>query len=277
MGSKPVKRASSLFRHLILLLAVAGVFYPLYFMVTSALKSSEEYTRDKLGMPTHPTLLNVLQVFSDPNLIRWFTNSILITISSTTLAFVCALLAAYAIARGPSAAMSSILTGGIVLMAIPPVVLVVPLFEVLAQLQLVNSRLGVILVYSGLIAPLSVYLLVGFLSTIPRELDEAALIDGAGRFLILWHIILPLARPAILTLAVVNVVYVWNEFLIALLFLQREEVQTLMVGITSFQGRFQINEPLLMAWSLVASVPVLLLYVFGQRYLVRGLVSGALK
>jgi ABC-type glycerol-3-phosphate transport system permease component len=272
-----MKRASSLLRHLILLLAVAGVFYPLYFMVTSALKSSEEYTRDKLGMPTHPTLLNVLQVFSDPNLIRWFTNSILITISSTTLAIVCALLAAYAIARGPSAAMSSILTGGIVLMAIPPVVLIVPLFEVMAQLQLVNSRLGVILVYSGLIAPLSVYLLVGFLSTIPRELDEAALIDGAGRFLILWHIILPLARPAILTLTVVNVVYVWNEFLIALLFLQREEVQTLMVGITSFQGRFQINEPLLMAWSLVASVPVLLLYVFGQRYLVRGLVSGALK
>jgi raffinose/stachyose/melibiose transport system permease protein len=270
-------RPSRLLRHTFLLVASAGVLYPLYFMVVTALKSNREYTGDKLGVPSSPTLSNVQDVFGDPNLLRWFSNSLLITAASVVIAIVCSLLAAYAIARGSSTGTNGILTGLIGLMAVPPVVLVVPLFIMMAKLGLLNNRLSVILIYAGLLVPLSVYLLVGFFKTIPRELDEAAFIDGGGRFAVLRFVFLPLARPAIVTLAVVNAVYVWNEFLIALLFLQREDSQTLMVGLTSFQGRFRANEPLLMAWSLFASLPILLLYVFGQRFLVRGLVGGALK
>jgi ABC-type glycerol-3-phosphate transport system permease component len=272
-----MSRVGAVARHAVLLLAAVGVLFPLYFVLEAALKTDEEYAGDKIGLPNSPTLHNLADVLSDPNVVRWFMNSLLITAASVAIAIVCGVLAAYAIARGASAATNSVLTGLIALMAVPPVVLVVPLFVMMARLGLLNDLLGVILIYSGLLVPLSVYLLVGFFRGIPRELDEAAFIDGASRFAVLRHVFVPLGLPAILTLAVVNSVYVWNEFLIALLFLQREESQTLMVGITSFQGRFQANEPLLMAWSLFASVPILLLYVFGQRFLVRGLIGGAFK
>lgn len=270
-------RVGSFARHGLLLLAASAVLYPLYFMLVTALKTDRDYTADKLGLPARPTLANLGDVLTDPNLVRWLTNSVVITVASVTLAIVCSLFAAYAIARGASAATSSILTGLIALMAVPPVVLVVPLFVMMARLGLLNDLFSVILIYGGLLVPLSVYLLVGFFRAIPRELDEAAFIDGASRFALLRYVFVPLGRPALLTLAVVNAVYVWNEFLIALLFLQREDAQTLMVGITSFQGRFRADEPLLMAWSLFASVPILLLYIFGQRFLIRGLIGGALK
>ena len=270
-------RIGGLTRHAVLIAATAAVVYPLYFMISTALKSHQEYATDKLGLPSNPVLENITGVLHDPNLLRWFANSALVTVGSVTLSIGCALLAAYAVARGGSAATGSVLTGLIALMAVPPVALVVPLFVMMARLGLLNNVISVIVIYSGLLVPLSVYLLVGFFRAIPTELDEAAFMDGASRFAVLRHVMIPLATPAILTLAVVNSVYVWNEFLIALLFLQREQAQTLMVGIASFQGRFQTDEPLLMAWSLFASVPILLVYVLGQRFLVRGLIGGALK
>jgi ABC-type glycerol-3-phosphate transport system permease component len=272
-----VSAGSRAARHLLLVLASIAVIYPLWYMVSTALKSDEEYTGDKLGVPSSPTLDNVADVFSDPNLATWFMNSALVTAGAVAIALAASVLAAYGIARGASAVTGTVLTGLIALMAIPPVALVVPLFVMMARLGLLNSVAAVIVIYAGLLVPLSVYLLVGFFRAIPRELDEAAFIDGAGRFAVLRHVLLPLGKPAILTLVVVNSVYVWNEFLIALLFLQREEAQTLMVGLASFQGRFQADEPLLMAWSLFASVPILLVYVLGQRFLVRGLIGGALK
>ncbi len=272
-----MSRVGRTVRQVLLVGATLAVLYPLYFMVTTALKNHDEYAADKLGIPSNPVLDNIRHVLGDPNLVRWFTNSVLVTAGSVALAIVTSLLAAYAITRGGNFATGSVLTALIALMAVPPVALVVPLFVMMARLHLLNSIFSVVLIYSGLLVPLSVYLLVGFFRAIPRELDEAAVMDGAGRFGVLRHVLIPLAKPAILTLAVVNTVYVWNEFLIALLFLQREEVQTLMVGIASFQGRFQVDEPLLMAWSLFASVPILLVYIFGQRFLVRGLIGGALK
>jgi ABC-type glycerol-3-phosphate transport system permease component len=272
-----MSRLGHISRQAVLLGASLAVLYPLYFMVATAIKSHSEYGSDKIGIPTSPVIDNITRVLEDPNLVRWLSNSMLVTAGSVSLAIVTSLLAAYAIARGGNVATGSILTGLIALMAVPPVALVVPLFVMMARLNLLNSVMSVILIYGGLLVPLSVYLLVGFFRAIPRELDEAAFMDGAGRFDVFRYVLIPLARPAILTLVVVNTVYVWNEFLIALLFLQREQVQTLMVGIASFQGRYQTDEPLLMAWSLFATVPVLLVYVFGQRFLVRGLIGGALK
>ena len=125
--------------------------------------------------------------------------------------------------------------------------------------------------------PLSTYLLTGFIRDIPASLDEAASIDGAGRASVLLYVLVPLMKPALVTVMIVGAVYVWNEFLIALLFLQATGSQTLMVGIASLQGKYGINETLLAAWSLVASLPVILVYVLGQRFFIHGLVGGALK
>jgi raffinose/stachyose/melibiose transport system permease protein len=270
-------RPSKIARHALLILAVLATLAPVGFMALTSLKTKEDYRLDRVGLPSNPTLDNVSTVLSDPNLSTWIANSVVITLGAVVLSMVAGVLAAYPIARSSGWWPRSLLPGIVLLLAIPPVVLIVPLFIMMVNLELLNSRVGVIITYAGLLTPLATYLMVGFIRGIPAELDEAAAIDGAGRGRVLMQVILPVMRPALVTLAVVAAVYVWNEFLIALLFLQTQESQTLVVGIASLRGRFDINEPLLMAWSLIASLPVILVFIFGQRYFARGLVAGAFK
>lgn len=270
-------RRSTIARHGVLIVAVIATLSPIAFMAMTSLKSEQDYAVDRVGLPSDPTFENISTVLSDPNLSTWIVNSLVITLGSVLLAVVAGVLAAYPMARSAGWWPQGLLPGLVLLLAVPPVVLVVPLFIMMVNLGLLNSKLGVILTYAGLLTPLATYLMVGFIRGIPAELDEAAAIDGAGRARVLFHVILPVMRPALVTLAVVAAVYVWNEFLIALLFLQTQESQTLVVGVAALRGRFDINEPLLMAWSLIVSMPVILAFLFGQRYFSRGLVAGAFK
>lgn len=264
-------------RHGILAAATVAALSPIAFMALTSLKTEDNYVRDRVGLPTAVTFSNISTVLQDPHLATWFLNSMLITGGAVALSTIVGVLAAYPMARCSGWWPRGLMPILVMLLAIPPVVLVVPLFIMMVNLGLLNSRLGVIITYAGLLTPLATYLLVGFIRGIPPALDEAAAIDGAGRARVLVSVLLPLMRPALVTLAVVGAVYVWNEFLIALLFLQSEGSQTIMVGIASLQGRYGMNETLLMAWSLIASLPVLLAYFLGQRYFVRGLVAGAMK
>ena len=163
------------------------------------------------------------------------------------------------------------------LMAVPPVVMIVPLFVLYTQLGLISTYEGTILIYAGLITPFSVYLLTTFFRTVPKDLFESARIDGAGPFLILVKIVLPLSLPAIVTLVVVNSLYVWNDLLIAIIFLQDDAKRTLMAGISVFQGRYNNQVPLTMAGMVIASAPMLILYIVFQKHFIRGLMAGAIK
>ena len=165
----------------------------------------------------------------------------------------------------------------IVLMMIPPIILVIPLFVLFARIGLVNSFLGASIVFCGLLIPFSVFLFVSFFDALPHEIIEAATLDGAGRFAILWQIVVPLALPAVVTQLLVNLLFVWNELLVVLIFLQSDERKTLAAGITVFQGRFLRDTPLVMAASLIVAVPMVLIYLAGQRAFLRGLTAGSLK
>ena len=162
-------------------------------------------------------------------------------------------------------------------MAVPPVVMIVPLFVLYSQLSLIKRHQGAILIYAGLIAPFSVYLLTTFFRTLPGELLEAARMDGAGDFRILVQIVLPLSLPALITLVIVNSLFVWNDLLIAIIFLQDDAKRTLMAGISVFQGRYNNQVPLTMAGMVVAAAPMIVLYIVFQRYFIRGLMAGAIK
>jgi ABC-type glycerol-3-phosphate transport system permease component len=199
---------------------------------------------------------------------------VIITTSSVVIAALVSALAAYPLARSRFPGRLPFLALNIVLLVVPPVVLVVPLFLFFVNLGLVNSRLAVVIIYVGLLIPFSVYLLANFFATIPRSLEEAARIDGAGSLRVLVHVITPLSAPAIVTVVVVNTVWVWNELLIALVFLQDDNARTLTAGLTFFQGRFMTNEPLVMTGALVATLPMLALYIAGQRFFIRGLAAG---
>lgn len=163
------------------------------------------------------------------------------------------------------------------LMVIPPVVMLIPLFLFLASIQLISTYTGAILVYAGLVTPFSIYLLTNFFRTIPHEIVESALIDGASTLDVLIRILLPLSGPALVTLIVVNSLWVWNDLLIALVLLPQDNLRSLMVGITVFGSRYNNDVPVAMAGMLLASIPMMVLYLFGQKYFIRGLVAGAVK
>jgi ABC-type glycerol-3-phosphate transport system permease component len=135
----------------------------------------------------------------------------------------------------------------------------------------------VIVVYAGIMLPFSTFLLASFFRTTPRDLLEAARLDGAGHLRIWRSVVMPLALPALVTVATVEALWVWNEVLIAVVFLQSENLRTLMVGLTLFQSRYNLNVPLVMAGMLWATLPMMLLYLAGQRFFIRGLTAGATK
>jgi ABC-type glycerol-3-phosphate transport system permease component len=144
-------------------------------------------------------------------------------------------------------------------------------------LVLICTYLGTKIISAGLITPFSVFLLTNFFRTLPKELFEAARMDGAGDLLILWKVVLPLSLPALLTLVVVNALYVWNDLIIAIIFLQDDSKRTLMAGISVFQGRYDNQIPLTMAGMVIASAPMIILYIAFQKYFIQGLMAGSVK
>jgi ABC-type glycerol-3-phosphate transport system permease component len=258
----------------LILLSLLTLF-PLYFMITNSLKVQDEFFGNLLGLPQNPILDNYLKILQHPNLGRWFINSIVLTAGAVVLSTGISILAAYAFAQMRFPGRDTLFNLITPLMVIPPIVMVIPMFVLFRQLRLVNNLGGPLIIYAGLMLPFTIFLLRNFFITIPQEIKDAALIDGATEFQVLTKIYLPLSRPALVTSIVVNAVWVWNELLIALVFLQTEELRTLIVGITtSLQKRFTLDVPSLMAGLAVATIPMIILYIIGQNALVRGLVAG---
>jgi ABC-type glycerol-3-phosphate transport system permease component len=249
--------------------------FPLYFMITNSLKVQDEFFGNLLGLPQNPILDNFTKILQHPNLGRWFVNSIVLTGGAVVLSTGIAILAAYAFAQMRFPGRDLLFNLITPLMVIPPIVMVIPMFVLFRQLRLVNNLGGPLIIYAGLMLPFTIFLLRNFFITIPQEIKDAALIDGATEFQVLTKIYLPLSKPALVTSIVVNAVWVWNELLIALVFLQTEQLRTLIVGITtSLQKRFTLDVPSLMAGLAVATIPMIILYIIGQNALVRGLVAG---
>jgi ABC-type glycerol-3-phosphate transport system permease component len=262
---------------LVLLFFSLIAVYPVYYMVITAFKTRQNWLHDQFGLPNPITLQNFADAFSRGNIPLWFGNSLIVTFFSLIASTAVSALAAYAIARFRFAGRAFYFNSMIALMVIPPAVLILPLFVLMVNISLVNTLTSVIIIYSGLLIPFSVYLLVSFFRSLPSELFDAAAIDGCTNLDTFWRITLPLSTPALVTLVVVNALFVWNELLIALVFLQSESAKTLMPGLTTFKGHFTLNEPLIMAGTLIATIPMILLYLFGQRLFVEGLVAGAVK
>jgi ABC-type glycerol-3-phosphate transport system permease component len=278
--AKPRKRRrerSDYLKQALLVMAAIGAMIPVLFMLMTSVKSDDQYSDDVLGLPSPLTFGNFSEALDGGEFLTWFKNSVILTFGAVIASTIVAALAAFAIANMRFRGRELLLSSNVALMVVPPVVMLIPLFIQFTELGLVSTYRGVILIYAGLTAPFSVYLLASFFRTLPNELFESATIDGASHARILWSIVLPLARPALVTLIIVNSLWVWNELLVALVFLPDEQLKTLMVGVTLFQGRYSLNVPVLMAGMLVASAPMALLYLAGQRYFIRGLTAGALK
>jgi ABC-type glycerol-3-phosphate transport system permease component len=246
-------------------------------MVVSSLKTNDEFGGNQLGLPHNPVFSTLHRAFAGGDLFRWLGNSALITAGSVGVSTVLAALAAYPLSLmrwRPGPILLGLMIG---LMVVPPIVLIIPLFQEMATLHQLNTYRSVIVIYTGVMLPFSTFLLATFFSTIPRSLIEAARIDGAGSWRTLTKIVLPLSRPTLVTVVVVQALWVWNEVLIAVIFLQKDSLRTLMVGLTLFKSRYHIDIPLVMAGMLWATIPMVALYLVGQRFFIRGLTAGATK
>lgn len=262
---------------LILATIALSTLYPLFFLAATAFRTTQDYRHSPAGLPHSLTLDNVHLAFSEVEIGKLAVNSLMVVIPAVIIVTVLSCLAAYALVHFRFPLRRTMLVAVIALMALPPAVLLIPIFKIVLEAGLLNNRLGLILVYAALNLPFSIFLLASFMRSVPDELLNAAKIDGAGALRTLWSVVIPLVRPGLLTLVVLNFLFMWNEFLYALVILQQETNRTIMVGIAQFQGHWEKNLGVVSAGLLLSMIPPLLIFLFFQRDLARGLTSGAVK
>jgi ABC-type glycerol-3-phosphate transport system permease component len=264
-------------KQVILLAFSVLCLFPLYYLAVTAFKTKGEYLTNLFSIPMAPVLDNFVTVFRGRRFLLWFANSVILTGGSVAAGLAISLVAAYAFARMEFRLKGGLFNFLLVLMIVPPVVMVIPLFKLMIALRILNTYGSVILIYTGLTLPFTIYLLTSFFRTVPQAIIDSARMDGCRDLRILASIAVPLAAPAIITTVLVNALWVWNELLIAVIFLQRDELKTLMVGLTVFKSRYNLDIPVTMAGLALATVPMLALYFAGQKYFIRGMVAGAVK
>jgi multiple sugar transport system permease protein len=258
---------------------VIVLLFPFYWMTVTALKPDEELL-SREGNPfwvIHPTLEHIRKLLFDTSYPQWLWNTVLISVVSTCLSIFCSVLAAYAIERLRFRGSRYIGMSIFLAYLVPPSILFIPLAAMVYNLGLFDTRLALILTYPTFLIPFCTWLLMGYFKTIPIELEECALIDGASRFQILIRIILPLAVPGLISAGIFAFTLSWNEFIYALTFISSSEVKTVPVGVVTELVEGDVYHwGSLMAGALFGSLPVAILYSFFVEYYVSGL-TGAVK
>lgn len=249
--------------------------YPIYFAVNNALKTDKGYILNRFSLVNDPTVVNFINAWNRSKLSEYFLNSVVTTFGAVALLLLVSSLAGFAFAMLRFPYRKLLFMVVLASLMIPVQVVLVPFYRTIVALDLVNTRIGLIISYTAFFLPFCVYLMTAFYSGLPRELVEAARMDGAKLLQIWWHVMLPLGRPALITLGILNTLYCWNDVLISLLVLQKE--RTLMVGIAALKGEYTTNVPLLMAGIVIAAAPIVLIYLVFQRRIVNGIATGAVK
>jgi multiple sugar transport system permease protein len=260
------------------LLVMANGFFPALWILFTSLKTEAELTRIPITWaPNEPTLANYVRAFSDQPLALFLFNSVVVALLATAATLFVSVLAAYALARLQVRFRDLILSAIIAVSTFPLVTLLVPLFETMRALNLLNTYTALVLPYIVLSLPVCTLVLVSFFEGIPRDLENAAMVDGCTRIGALFKVVVPLSAPGLFTAGILAFVNAWDEFLLALSFNSTPAMRTLPVGITLYQGEFAFPWPVISAALVVGIVPVAVLIVIFQERVVSGLTSGGIK
>lgn len=260
------------------ILLLLNGFFPAIWIILTSLKSENELEIVPIHyLPAHATLQNYVTAFTNQPLLLFLFNSIVIAACSTVLTLFIATLAAYALARLNLRMRGLILSAIIAVSTFPLVTLLVPLFQIMRSLGLLNSYIALILPYTVLSLPVCTLVLVSFFDGIPRDLESAAMIDGCTRIGALFKVVVPLSAPGVFTAGILAFVNSWDEFLLALSLNSSPTFRTLPVGITLYQGEFTFPWPVISAALVVGIVPVAILIMIFQEKVVSGLTTGGLK
>lgn len=264
---------------LALILYSVCVIYPLLWTVLASFKSSAAFYDNPFSLPTTLNWDNYVHAFEKASLGRYFANSLIVTATSVAAGNLLSYMAAFALARYRFIGASWLKRMYLSALFIPAAVGIVPAFMLLNSLHLLDSRTGLILMYTASALPFTIYLLIGFLGNIPKEYEEAAMIDGCGYFRILFRIIAPMTQPALITVTIFNFMAFWNEYLMAVSFLSSENKRTLTLGLAYLMEvqRYATDWGALFAGLVVVMLPTLLLYGVIQNRLAGGIALGGIK
>ena len=261
----------------VLLLNAFLVLAPMVIMGLSAFKSTREIFQNPFGLPGVWRWENFARVWVEAKFALYFRNSILVTIASIVIVMILGAMAGYALGRfrfGGNDLLYLYFLSGLML----PIRLgIIPLFILMRNLHLLDTLWALILTYAASGLPSAVFILTGFFRTLPADLDSAARIDGAGEWLIFQRIMVPLVRPALVIVAVYNLIPIWNDFFFPLVFIQTDRLKTLPLGMTTFFGQYSTDWGALFAGLTLAALPVVTLYALLSQQFIRGLTAGAVK
>lgn len=262
---------------LVIVILLSMIVFPLYFMLTTAFKFDREIYSTLTWIPREPTISNFRDVIVNFRIPLYLRNTLIVAVSTTMIVVVISVLAAYALTRLRFPGRALMARGVLFVYLIPGSLMLIPMYLIIVKIGLLNSFPGLIVANMSFSVPFCTWLMMGYLRTISAEIEEASLIDGCTRLRSLWHIVIPLSVPAIVTAAIFIFNNVWNEFIFALVLAQNDSRRMISVGLSNFyRSDYYMIGPM-MAGSLIAMTPVVLLYILAQRYVVSGLAAGAVK
>ncbi|QGQ99409.1 carbohydrate ABC transporter permease [Paenibacillus psychroresistens] len=251
------------------------VLIPVYLAVMTSLKSNLEASKFNLQLPKVFMWHNYAQVIEEGSLIRYFFNSMIISTGTTVLCLIVSALAAFVLARNTHGMNNAIYNYFLVGLIAP--INIVSTIKVMQTLHIMNSTQGIIILYTALSIPFSIFLYYGFIKGVPRELDEAGIIDGCNGFQLFAKVIFPLLKPVTITVAIINFLNSWNDFILPLYLLNRSSQRTMVMGVYYFYGTFISNWNLVFAVIVLAILPIMIVYILGQKYIISGMTAGAVK
>jgi raffinose/stachyose/melibiose transport system permease protein len=251
------------------------ILIPLILIAVNAFKTPAETNVLSLSLPEQWQFSNFTNIFGGSSLVRPFFNSMVITAASMTCSVFLGTIAGYVLSRNKDALNKKLYAFFIVGMIVP--VQIIALVQVLQQIHLLDNYFGLIMVYTAMFIPQTVFMVSGFMSTVPKDMDEAAIVDGTTPWQLFIKIMLPLLKPVLVTLFITQFVYVWNDFQMPLYLIKSSENWTIVLGIFNYMGQFSSEWNMVCAYILVCTLPVIIVYLIGQKYIIDGMVAGAVK
>lgn len=276
-SSSPIKKVFIVFVQLIMTCYVLAILYPLFNMIISSFKSTRDIIRTPLALPKEINIKNYVDVWVNKNFGKYFFNSLLLTSIAMFFVVLLGSMAGFGLSRyrfKGNTLLYMLFLSGIML---PLKAAVIPLFMIIKTLNLMNHPLSVLLVFIAMGIPSTVFILSGFMRTIPHELEQAARIDGCSDLRIYSQIIMPICMPSIALVTIYNAVPIWNDFFFPLVFLRSDAYKTLPLGLSSFIGQHSTKWELLFTGLCIAIIPMIILYLFMSKYFIKGMTSGAIK
>lgn len=276
MAKKKIK-AGNVVTQIILVIQSILVLFPLYLIITTSFKSNQELVKNYIALPWEWCTDGYRFVFESSTFPRYALNTLYVTALSVVGAAILSVMLSYAIIRYNYKINKFFYLFVIAGMMIPLRLGILYIVEMITAINLVDSLYGLLLIYLVTSLPFSVFVITGFLKMLPTDMEEAACIDGCGELRCLWQIVIPMLKPAILTVTLFNFVGVWNDVYFPLMLIRSEEQKTLMLGVMTFFGQFSNDWNKAFSALSLSAVPSVLLYAFTSKYLVQGLIAGAIK